>query len=443
MSDFKPIDELERLVIEKDSQGIVLAVLNGARLTRVDVLGEYETFQLTVDAAMVLAFIGLPKEMRKEAVDFVERKCGKDSDLYDFLSVEYRLSEKRKKPEAGEKKLLAAIKKKDDWLICDLCKEKDCCIDNDFPNEYIPYLGGLQPYSWELLFDNGLYMRVRVLLLQQLMTPETGEPVPPELASLGTKERYGMIRVLIRFVAWRSKATEVPYHEDLGLEIDIWKFRGRVLRYFVDEGKSWGMYDLWSNKMSFGCRNWQKEAFDKIIELLNDLGISFKAAPRNKTITFKIQIPDEGKMLDYKIILRWESILVYTKLPYVCPKAKFPEMLEYFNYVNANLATCSFHYDGLINNNAKKPTAAIRLKSNIPYSETLQYPAALCYYLIASHMRVLEQYGYGLKCVISGKKTPEDAWSDAWSSTRSNFCDWYDETEARLMIYHFPGENKG
>ena len=183
MSNFKPVDELERLVLEKDSQGIVLAVLNGARLTRVDVFAEKEAFQLTVDAALVLAFIALPKNMRKEAVDFVEKKCGKDSDIYDFLAVEYRLSEKGEKPDAGEKKLLAAIKKKDGNLIYDLCEKKDCTISNDFPNEYIPYLAGLYPTLRKMVFENGLYMRGRVLLLQQLMTPETGEPVSPEVAT--------------------------------------------------------------------------------------------------------------------------------------------------------------------------------------------------------------------------------------------------------------------
>ena len=437
MSDFKPVDELERLVMKKDSQGIVFAVLNGARLTRVDVFGEKEAFQLTVDAALVLAFIGLPKSMRKEAVDFVRKKCGKDSDIYDFLAVEYRLSEKGKKPKPGEKKLLAAIKKKDNELIYELCKDKDCTIYNDLPNEYIPCISALMPAARMTLFKtNGLYMRVMVLLLQQLMTPETGEPVPPEVASLGTEERYGLIRELIKCVAWKDHSAYRDFNNE-GFEVDIVKFRGRVLKYFIDKSKSWGMYDLWNNKIGSGSRNWQDEAFNSAVELLTDLGIRFKAWKRKKRIAFQIPIPREDKMLDYTIVLQRASMVVFTDLPYVCPRAKFADLLEYFNFVNSDLATCTF----LLERRSRRCNASMRMKSNFAYSEHIDFPAALCYDMIASHLRILEQFSDGLECVIAGEKTPDDAYEIAHDSIYSNMCDWYDDTQSSLMIYNFPGKD--
>ena len=231
----------------------------------------------------------------------------------------------------------------------------------------------------------------------------------------------------------------MPYHEDLGLEVDIVKFRGRVLKYFVDKGKKWGMYDLWTNKMSWGARDWQEAAFNNALGLLTDLGIRFKAWKRKKRIVFHIPIPGEKEVLDYTIALQNESMVVFTKLPYICPKAKVADLLEYFNFVNSDLASCTF----LLERISKRHNASIRMKSNFAYSENIDFPAALCYNLISSHLRILEQFGYGLECVISGKETPSDAYETAHESIYSNMCDWYDDTAARLMIYHFPGEKQG
>ncbi len=74
MLKFTPKDALEKSVLKKDNYDVIVQIMEGERLSRPDVFAEPETFQLTLEAAMMLAFIGLPKEMNPEAIDVVREK---------------------------------------------------------------------------------------------------------------------------------------------------------------------------------------------------------------------------------------------------------------------------------------------------------------------------------------------------------------------------------
>lgn len=76
-------------------------------------------------------------------------------------------------------------------------------------------------------------------------------------------------------------------------------------------------------------------------------------------------------------------------------------------------------------------------KSMQLYSEVINYQVILCYWLIGMPMRVYEQYHQGLINIMAGKQSAEEAYEIAFDSKHSNLCDWYDETESSLMMYHF------
>ena len=74
MSKFKAHGTLEELVLEGDNENIIINIMDGKRLSRPDIFAQDEAQGLNLNAAMMLALIGLPKEMRQDAVKIVLEK---------------------------------------------------------------------------------------------------------------------------------------------------------------------------------------------------------------------------------------------------------------------------------------------------------------------------------------------------------------------------------
>ena len=221
-------------------------------------------------------------------------------------------------------------------------------------------------------------------------------------------------------------------------EFDISTFRGKVLKSFMDEGRSWGMYDLWSNAFYVGRRYWQGNAFKRIVVLLRDLDIIYEEKNERKSIEFKIQIPGKNEEIKFIVHLRDDYLVVYAEWPHICPKCHFDNVIKYLNYTNCNLAAGFFY----LANYCEMDSAKVCFKLMQLYSEVIDYQVMLCYWLIAMPMRLYEQYYQGLNEVIEGKETPESAYETAYLSKFSNLCDWYNNTESPRMFYNFPKPKK-
>ena len=227
---------------------------------------------------------------------------------------------------------------------------------------------------------------------------------------------------------------------NLPKDIDITTFHGGLLKSALDKSKRWGMYDLWSNKLISGQKEWQPIAFDNVMKLLKDLEIRFKAKNREMSIDFKMPIPDYKGDLKFIIHFKEEYMVVYVEWPHTCPKSHVADMLEYINYVNSGLAAGHFYIDAdseMEFTDGEIELTKVCFKSMQLYSEVINYQVILCYWLIGMPMRVYEQYHQGLINIMAGKQSAEEAYEIAFDSKHSNLCDWYDETESPLMMYHF------
>ena len=96
---------------------------------------------------------------------------------------------------------------------------------------------------------------------------------------------------------------------NLPKDIDITTFHGGLLKSALDKSKRWGMYDLWSNKLISGQKEWQPIAFDNVMKLLKDLEIRFKAKNREMSIDFKMPIPDYKG--DLKFIIHYPQTDIF------------------------------------------------------------------------------------------------------------------------------------
>ena len=200
MTTFRPRNTLEQLVTTQQCKRLVAEIVEGKRLDRPDIFAEYGFLGLPLRAATVLALLGLPQEMRADALAFVADKCGRESDEYDFLSGEFGQAEPPDEADGeAERRLLKAIRENDALVVQALANYRPCTIVTPLADKYIPRLLSLPEEARIDLFAYGFCSHTLVLLLQQLLAPESeGAAVPTEVRALTYGDRMLLTNEIIQ-----------------------------------------------------------------------------------------------------------------------------------------------------------------------------------------------------------------------------------------------------
>ncbi len=198
MKEFESQGRLEELVMMQAGKQLIAAIVENERLDRPDILAEDAFFNLPLRAATMLALVGLPREMRGAALDLVAARCGEDSEVYEFLADEFEAAENPDEPDEAQRRMLKAIREKDEIVVCGLADFYPCFLSTTLPSEYIPCLLALSEKTRTRLIAKGVDNRVLAQLLQQLLTPDTeGAVVPAEVKALAYAERMTLINEII------------------------------------------------------------------------------------------------------------------------------------------------------------------------------------------------------------------------------------------------------
>ena len=387
MLKFKPKDALEKSVLKKDNYDVIVQIMEEERLSRPDVFAEPETFQLTLEAAMMLAFIGLPKEMRQEAIDVVREKCGEDSEMFEFLSGEFSQCENQAEQDEEETRLLRAIREKDEQVIIALIDESEYYINNPLPDMDIPCLGELSSTVREELFRHGFYTRPLILLLHKLISPESKDiDIPSEVMQLEYDDRRAMINEIMPVLLRQEDDDDVE--EDI--EDDA----------ASDDEQSHDSVD------DVRCLR----AVDIIGKYLDSMNIQYELDEKKCDFQFVVPIDESFKKYYSGICVRERNILMYAILPFQCPEDRRQAVAEYLNRVNYDLVCGNFEMD--------MSTGELRFRqchrtSTFILEKEEAYPL-----ILALPTMVFKQYVAGLASVITGRRTPEEAFRQAVSNEK-------------------------
>ncbi len=198
MSNFKAHGTLEELVLEGDNENIIINIMDGKRLSRPDIFAEDEAQGLNLNAAMMLALIGLPKKMRQDAVKIVLEKCGEDSEMFRFIINAFGIVEDDDVPDDKELRCLKAIREKDELVVAALSCYVAGALVHELSDELITAVNAMSPETREVLFIYGFDVKPLVLFLKKLMAPdEKEEAVVPEVAKLTYDERMKVINEIL------------------------------------------------------------------------------------------------------------------------------------------------------------------------------------------------------------------------------------------------------
>ena len=448
MKRFKAMRRLERLVLAGDNKEIIIGIRNGFRLSRPDVLGTSWFDRLSLEAAMALAFIGLPKEFWNDAVELTKQKYGEESAAYDFLSVEYRMFNEEPEYEYDDIEMLKALKDDDEKMIKDLC-DIHHTLAEDFSDEYVPHIASLSSETRKLFLANGLYTREQVILLKKLLEAEKNDTAASkEIISISQERRSELIDEIVFELTKdkdpvaalidldketmkefkRAKAACVRYCHADPPAIEVSLFRGKKLKETMDR-TGWGQYDLYSHSVPVGLPKWQDIAIKNITKLLKTLEIPYEYDEEDNTIHFKLSCE---YVFNYSVSIGNESFSINSQCSMICPQKRYASVMEYLNKVNNFLRFGMLYLD--------TDAGLVSFKYTQFYSKSITYPVILCYYLISLAMRVFEQYHTGLKDVIARRLSPNDACDAALCSKDSNFCDWCDKTQPPWIIFIYPKE---
>ena len=381
MSKFTPKDALEKSILKKDNYDVIVQIMEGARLSRPDVFAEPEAFQLTLEAAMMLAFIGLPKRMRQDAIDRVREKCGEDSDMFEFLSGEFRQCENQTEPDDEERRLLRAIREKDEQVIIALIDQREYYINNVLPDDDIPCLGELSSTVREELFQHGFYTRPLVLLLHKLISPESKDiDVPSEVMQLEYDNRRKMINEIMPILL-RQEDDDVE--EDNGNDV------------VSDDEKSTDSGD------DARCHR----AVDFICNYLDTMNIQYELDEQKHDFQFVVPIDEAFKKYYSGICVRERNILMYAILPFQCPEDRRQAVAEYLTRVNYDLVCGNFEMN--------MSNGELRFRQYHRTSVFIQEKEESYPFILAVPSMVFKQYVAWLASVITGRLTPEKAFEQA------------------------------
>ena len=389
MSKFKPKGALEKSVLKKDNYDVIVQIMEEERLSRPDVLAEPETFQLTLEAAMMLAFIGLPKEMRQEAIDVVREKCGEDSEMFEFLSGEFSQCENQTEPDEEETRLLRAIREKDEQVIITLIEQREYYINHALPDTDIPYLSELSSLVRKELFRQGFYTRPLVLLLHKLISPESKDiDVPSEVMQLEYDDRRTMINEIMPVLLRQKDDDDVE--EDNGDNIAS------------DDEESDDSVD------DARCLR----AVDIIGKYLDSMDIQYELDEKKHDFQFVVPIDEAFKKYYSGICVRERNILMYAILPFQCPEGRRQAVAEYLTRVNYDLVCGNFEMN--------MSTGELRFRQYHRTSVFIHEKEESYPFILAEPTMVFKQYVAWLASVITGRLTPEEAFEQAASYTKEH-----------------------
>ena len=380
MSKFTPKDALEKSVLKKDNYDVIVQIMEGERLARPDFFAEPETFQLTLEAAMMLAFIGFPKEMRQDAIDMVREKCGEDSEMFEFLSGEFRQCENQTEPDDEEMRLLRAIREKDEQVIIALIEQREYYINNVFPDTDIPCLVELSSMVREELFRHGFYTRPLVLLLHKLISPESKDiDVPLEVMKLEYDDRCAIINEILPVLLRKSEEGDDDEHEP---DED------------QDDEESLNSDDTRSSR-----------AMEIISSYLDNQKIQYEVNDEQNGFMFMVPIDEAFKKYYLGINVREDFTLMYAILPFQCPEDRRQAVAEYLTRVNYDLVCGNFEMN--------MSTGELRFRqchrtSSFILEKEESYPL-----ILALPTMVFKKYVPWLASVIMGRLTPEKAFDQA------------------------------
>ena len=382
MSKFIPKDALEKSVLKKDNYHVIVQIMDGERLSRPDIFAQPEAFQLTIEAAMMLAFIGLPKKMRQDAIDIVREKCGEDSEMFEFLSDEFRQCEKSSEPDEEETRLLRAIREKDEQVIIALIDESEYYINNPLPDTHIPSLQDLSSTVRKELFRHGFYTRPLILLLHKLISLESKDiDVPSEVRQLEDDERMTLINEIIPVLLRQKDDDDVEEDSENDVASDDEKSDDSV-----DDTR---------------CRR----AVDIICKYLDSMNIQYELDEKNHDFQFVVPIDEAFKKYYSGICVRERYILMYAILPFQCPEDRRQALAEYLNRVNYDLVFGNYEMD--------MSSGEIRLRLNYMTDGFLCDVEWAYQTILAIPTMLLKRYVAWLASVITGRLTPEEAFEQA------------------------------
>ena len=382
MSKIIPKDSLEKSVLKKDNYHVIVQIMDGERLSRPDIFAQPEAFQLTIEAAMMLAFIGLPKEMRQDAINIVCDKCGEDSEMFEFLSCEFKQCENQSEPDEEETRLLRAIREKDEQVIIALIDESEYYINNPLPDKDIPCLVELSSTVRKELFRHGFYTRPLVLLLHKLISPESKDiDVPSEVRQLEDDERMTIINEIIPVLLRQKDDDDVE--EDDGNDVAS-----------DDEKSGDSVVDTRSRR-----------AVDIICKYLDSMNIQYELDEKNRDFQFVVPIDEAFKKYYSGICVRERYILMYAILPFQCPEDRRQALAEYLNRVNYDLVFGNYEMD--------MSSGEIRLRLNYMTDGFLCDVEWAYQTILAIPTMLLKRYVAWLASVITGRLTPEEAFEQA------------------------------
>ena len=218
---FKPQNPLEEAVMKADSNLAIIQIMEGHRLTRPDVWVQEPVTQLTLSAAMMMAHIGVPEDLRDATLDYVKDRCGEDSELFDFLLGEFNHSPSPLSTE--EERLLRAIREEDEFVVVAISKLDGFLFSEKLPLKYLPFLKTLSPECRDILFHDGCYPYSLVMLLKDLIAPDLkGVKVPVQVQALTYDKRIGMINEILSVLmhSGEEEDEEEDGDEDEGDEED-------------------------------------------------------------------------------------------------------------------------------------------------------------------------------------------------------------------------------
>ena len=163
--DFIPENDLECKILSLKNNEIMIACIEDGRLSRPDVFLTPEFQKLNIRTAMMLAFMGVPLQMRKNLVKWLQEHNA-DAETIEFFDGEYRLAATIQTREENEERLIKAVFEQDEFIV-DVLSDKVSL--SEISDDEVLAAWKLSRTVREKFFKKALYCRPQVMLLAKLL----------------------------------------------------------------------------------------------------------------------------------------------------------------------------------------------------------------------------------------------------------------------------------
>ena len=163
--DFIPENDLECKILSLKNNEIMIACIEDGRLSRPDVFLTPEFQKLNIRTAMMLAFMGVPLQMRKNLVKWLQEHNA-DAETIEFFNGEYRLAATIQPREENEERLIKAVFEQDEFIV-DVLSDKVSL--SEISDDEVLAAWKLSRTVREKFFKKALYCRPQVMLLAKLL----------------------------------------------------------------------------------------------------------------------------------------------------------------------------------------------------------------------------------------------------------------------------------